>query len=312
MPPSARQGPGPLDPERLLSTRPFGGRVDLARVEPVPGFAHSGTAGFVRDANGRRFKLRCAASAARAREIETLLGLAPHRFPSVVAREGRYLLIEALDEHRPLDREELLARLDQIGGMAAELHQAARRAALPGPAARVRAAARARVQLARDSALLTRSQVLEPAARVALVRKLRVHRRRFGLPVAVEMDDLHKANFMLRPRDGDLRYVDEEGVAVRPRFTSLASLVKTADREEHWRLFRAGYDAVADASAITPEYTEYVVLLDTVRKVANKVRGGRALDAERRSKLPAEIDDLRRLAERTAPSLDFNFYRGPF
>jgi hypothetical protein len=312
VPPSAKQGPGPLDPERLLRARPFGGRVDLARVEPVPGFAHSGTAGFVRDANGRRYKLRCAASAARAREIETLLGLAPRHFPSVVAREGRYLLIEALDEHRPLDREELLARLDRIGGMAAELHQAARRAAQPGPAARLRAAARARVQLARDSALLARSGVLEPAVRVALVRKLRAHRRSFGLPVAVEMDDLHKANFMLRPRDGDLRYVDEEGVAVRPRFTSLASLVKTADREEHWRLFRAGYAQVADASAITPEYTEYVVLLDTVRKVANKVRSGRALDAERRSKLPAEIDDLRRLAERGAPSLDFGFYRGPF
>jgi hypothetical protein len=312
VPPSARQGPGPLDPERLLRARPFGGRVDLARVEPVSGFAHSGTAGFVRDANGRRYKLRACASPARAREIETLLGLAPRHFPGVVAREGRYLLIEALDEHRPLDREELLARLDQIGAMAAELHQAARRAALPGPAARVRATARARIQLARDQALLARSGVVEAATRVALVRKLRVHRRRFGSPVAVEMDDLHKANFMLRPGDGDLRYVDEEGVAVRPRFTSLASLVKTADREEHWRRFRAGYAAVGDASAITPEYTEYVVLLDTVRKVANKVRSGRALDAERRSKLPAEIDDLRRLVERSAPSLDFGFYRGPF
>jgi hypothetical protein len=42
------------------------------------------------------------------------------------------------------------------------------------------------------------------------------------------------------------------------------------------------------------------------------VRSGRALDAERRSKLPAEIDDLRRLVERSAPSLDFGFYRGPF
>jgi hypothetical protein len=310
--PSAGQRPGPLAPERLLRARPFGGRVDLSRVEPVPGFAHSGTAGFVRDGEGRRYKLRSCASPARAREIETLLGLAPARFPRIVAREGRYLLIEALDEHRPLDREELLARLDQIGAMAAELHQAARSRALPGPAARVRAVARARIQLARDQALLARGNVLDPATRVALVAKLRAHRRRFGSPVAVEMDDLHKANFMLRERDGDLRYVDEEGVAVRPRFTSLASLVKTADREEHWRLFRAGYAARADASRITPEYTEYVVLLDTVRKVANKVRSGAALDAERRSKIPAEIDDLRRLVDRSVPSLDFGFYRGPF
>jgi hypothetical protein len=311
VPPSASR-PSPLDPERLLRANPFGGRVDLTRVEPVPGFAHSGTAGFVRDSEGRRYKLRCCATAARAKEIATLLGLAPGRFPSAVAREGRYLLLEALDSHRPLDRDELLARLDRIGAMVAELHQAARRAGLPGPAARVRAMARARVQLARDQTLLARADVLEPATRLALVKKLRAHRRRFGLPVAVEMDDLHKANFMLRERDGDLRYVDEEGLAVRPRLTSLASLVKTADREEHWRRFREGYASVADASAITPEYTEYVVLLDTVRKVANKVRSGAALDAERRSKIPAEIDDLRRLVERGAASLDFHFYRGPF
>jgi hypothetical protein len=312
VPPSAPSRTGPLDPERLLRANPFGGRVDLSRVEPVPGFAHSGTAGFVRDAEGRRYKLRSCASAARAKEIASLLTLAPKHFPRIVAREGRYLLIEALDEHRPLDREELLARLDQIGEMAAELHAAARRAALPGPAARVRAVARARIQLARDQALLARGNVLDAATRVALVRKLRAHRRRFGSPVSVEMDDLHKANFMLRERDGDLRYVDEEGVAVRPRFTSLASLVKTADKEAHWRLFRAGYATIADASTITPEYTEYVVLLDTVRKVANKVRSGTALDAERRSKLPAEIDDLRRVALRRAPSLDFGFFRGPF
>lgn len=302
----------PFDLERLLRARPFGGRFDFSRVEPVPGFAHSGTACFVHTPDGRRLKLRACASAGRAREIELLLGLARERFPRVVAREGRYLLMESLDEHHPLDREALVARLDRIGAMVAELHQAARRAALPGPAARLRAVARARIQLARNVALLARAGVLEPATRVALVRKLRVHRHRHGFPVAVEMDDLHKANFMLRERDGDLRYVDEEGVAVRPRFTSLASLVKTADREDHWQAFRRGYATVADASAITPEYTEYVVLLDTVRKVANKVRSGSDLDSERRSKLPAEIGDLRRLVARDAPSLDFGFFRGPF
>jgi hypothetical protein len=115
---------------------------------------------------------------------------------------------------------------------------------------------------------------------------------------------------MLRERDGDLRYVDEEGVAVRPRFTSLASLVKTADMEPHWQAFRRGYARVRDAAPITPEYTEFVVLLDTVRKVANKVRSAAHLDLERLSKLPAEIEDLRRVVRRVTPSLDFGFYRG--
>ena len=164
------------------------------------------------------------------------------------------------------------------------------------------------MQRARDIRLLTGA--VDPDTRGALADKLHAHRRRFGIPLAGEMDDLHKANFMLRERDGDLRYVDEEGVAVRPRFAGLASLVKTADQEEHWRAFRRGYARVGDASLITPEYTEYVVLVDTLRKVANKLRRGDRLDAERRSKLPAEIEDLRRIAHRSAPSLDFGVFRG--
>jgi hypothetical protein len=304
----ASRRPRPIDPERLLRERPFAERLDLARIEPVPGFAHSGTACFVRDRSGRRYKLRACASAGRAHEIQTLLGLAPASFPHVLGRERRYLLLEALDEHRPLDREELLARLEEIGARVASLHAAAERAGLPNPAGQLRAAARARLQSARDLRLL--AGAVDPDTRGALADKLRAYRRRFGVPLAVEMDDLHKANFMLRERDGDLRYVDEEGVAVRPRFTGLASLVKTADREEHWHAFRRGYGRVRDASLITPEYTEYVVLLDTLRKVANKLRSGDGLDAERRSKLPAEIEDLRRVAHRATPSLDFGFFRG--
>jgi hypothetical protein len=67
---------------------------------------------------------------------------------------------------------------------------------------------------------------------------------------------------------------------------------------------------VRDAAPITPEYTEYVVLVDTVRKVANKLRSAPRLDPERLGKLPAEIDDLRRVALREDTSLDWGFYRG--
>jgi hypothetical protein len=217
--------------------------------------------------------------------------------------------MEALGLHRALSREELIERLGDVGAMVARLHAAAEAADLPSRAGRLRAAARTRVQLARDLHLL-RGGTLDAAAGEAVARKLAAGRGRFGLPLAVELDDIHKANLMLRPRNGDLRYVDEEGVAVRPLFSSLASLVKTADKREHWEAFRAGYARLRDPAVITPEYTEYVVLQDTLRKVANKVRAGARLGAERRAKLPFEIDDLRRVAFQESPNLDWDFFRG--
>lgn len=296
-------------PERLLRGSRLAVELGIARVEGPRGFAHSGTACFVQGHDGRRYKLRACASARRAREIEALLAIEPGIFPRVLGREGRLLWIEALGLHRALDRDELIARLGDVGAMVARLHTAAEALGLPRGADRLRAALRARVQLARDLRLLRRGTLDEPSWQ-AVRAKLRAGARRFGLPLAVELDDIHKANLMLRPSDGDLRYVDEEGVAVRPLFSSLASLVKTADEREHWEAFREGYASRRDASAITPEYTEYVVLQDTLRKVANKVRAGKRLGAERRAKLPFEVDDLRRVAFQEVPSLDWHFYRG--
>jgi hypothetical protein len=299
----------PSAAERLLRGSRLAAQLGIARIEPPRGFAHSGTACFVQGRDGRRYKLRACANARRAREIERLIAAEPDIFPRVLGREGRLLWIEALGLHRALDRDELIGRLGDVGAMVARLHAAAEAAGLPSRADRLRAALRARVQLERDLRLL-RSGTLDAAAGRAVLAKLRAGRRRFGLPLAVELDDIHKANLMLRPSDGDLRYVDEEGVAVRPLFTSLASLVKTADRREHWEAFRAGYGRLRDPAAITPEYTEYVVLQDTLRKVANKVRAGKRLGPDRRAKLPFEIEDLRRVAFQEAPSLDWHFYRG--
>jgi|GEM_PF-4086946 len=304
------RGGAASEPARLLAGSRLAAERGVVRVEAARGFAHSGTACFVEVRDGRRYKLRACRSAARAREIEALLAVEPAIFPRVLGREGRLLWMEALVEHRPLDREELLARLEDVGAMVARLHAAAERAGLPGALGRLRGAFRARAQTARDLRLLVRSGTLDRETRAAVAAKLRAGGRRFGLPVAVELDDIHKANLMLRARDGDLRYVDEEGVAVRPLFTGLASLVKTADRRAHWEAFRAGYGRVRDAAPLTPAYTEYVVLQDTLRKVANKVRAGARLDPERRAKLPAEIGDLRRVALQAAPTLDWDFYRG--
>jgi len=303
-------GASPLDPETLVRAQPFREVLRIERVEPVGAFAHSGTACFVSDTEGRRFKLRRCASVRRAREIERCLGDLGRITPRVVAREGALLLLEALDEHRPLEREELLARIPELGAMVAQVHAAAERAGVPGRFARVLATVRSRFQIARDLTALRRAQTLKPEIQRAAEEGIAAGRSRFGLPVALELDDLHKANLMLRERDGDLRFVDEEGVAVRPLLTSLASLVKTADRQAHWQEFRDGYETVREPSLITAEYTGYVVLIDTIRKVANKVRAADALDSERREKLPAEIDDLERVVLREGADLDWGFRRG--
>jgi hypothetical protein len=303
-------GASSLDPEALLRVRPFAAVLRIDRVDPVGEFAHSGTACFVSDTGGRRFKLRCCASARRAREIQRLLSGLHRITPRVVAREGALLLLEALQEHRALEREEFLARLPELGAMVAQVHAAAERMRVPSRATRLLATLRSRFQIERDLRALARAGTLRPEVQRAAEAGIAGGRARFGLPVALELDDLHKGNLMLRDRDGDLRFVDEEAVAVRPLLTSLASLVKSADRETDWQAFRCGYASVRDPDPITPEYTAYVVLIDTVRKVANKVRAADALDAERREKLPAEIDDLERVVAHDGSDPDWGFQRG--
>ena len=300
----------PLDPEAILRTRPFASVLEIARVDAAGEFAHSGTACFVSDTDGRRFKLRRCASVRRAREIERHLRGLAQITPRVVAREGPLLLLEALGEHRPLEREEFLDRIPELGAMVARVHAAAERTGIPATPARLLAMLRSRFQIARDLRALRRAATLRPEVQEAAEGGIASGLARFGLPVALELDDLHKANLMLRASDGDLRFVDEEGVALRPLLTSLASLVKTADREAHWQQFRTGYGSVRDPSPITPDYTAFVVLIDTVRKVANKVRTADVLDAERREKLPAEIDDLERVVLRDDADLDWGFHRG--
>lgn len=300
-----------IDLDRLRERWPFPEVVARPGLEPAGAFGQSGTACFASSEDGTGWKVRLCRSALRAREIEHLIALAPGLFPRLVARSGRLLLFERLTDHREITREELLERLPDLGAMVATIHRAADDASLPRPGSRLLSQLRARYQLSRDLRRLGASDRVEASVLDALRTKCAHHSRAFGLPVAVELDDLHKGNFMVREVDGDLRYVDEEGVAIRPLGTGLASLAKTADQEAHWEAFRTGYASISDPAFITPAFTEYVVLLDTIRKVAHKLRGTEALGAERLEKLPEEIEDLRRLAERETASVAFELYRGP-
>ena len=243
-----------------------------------------------------------------------LLGLAPASFPRVVGRDGRLLLLEALEDHRRLARDELLSALERPSARwSRRSTRATRRAGVPTLAARLRAAARTRIQLARDLRASRARACSSAGARRPDAASCAATSRAFGLRSPSEMDDLHKANFMLRDADGDLRYVDEEGVAVRPLFTSLASLLKTADAARALggvphglRLGRATRRASRRSTPSTS------CCVDSARKVANKLRSRDAASTpSAAAKLPAEIDDLRRVALRSEPSLDFDFYRGP-
>lgn len=300
---SARSDPSPA--ARILRERPFAGVADLVRVEPVdPRLAHSGTAFFVTARDGRRFKLRDGLRRRRAAAIERHVRALSEVFPPLLAREGRYLLLAALEDYRPVTRRELLRSADRLGRMTALAHVAGRPGGLLDRLHRRALAGLERHRFRRDLALLRRTGTLPAASCEGAARKYRAHRARFGLPIALELDDFHKGNVMIRESDGDLRYVDEEGVALRPKGTGMASFLKTANRQATQEYYRMGYESIAPADFITPAYTEYLLLMDAVRRVAFKVRA-----EVRLRKLPREVAELRAMADHAGISLDWRFPR---
>ena len=291
---------------RIRRVRPFADRLDIARIEPVSGdAAHSGTAFFAVGQSGGRFKLRDCGHALRAARLARWIGLLPGVLPALIARDGRYLLLEVLEDFRPMTRVELILTADAVGRIGARVHEAGRSR---GAGDRVERALLARLIARRfrsELSLLSSRGVIPADSAAGALRKFEAHRARFGLPLALELDDIHKANWMLRESDGALRYVDEEGVGLRPRGMGLASLLKTATRIHTWRLYKQGYAEVGDAEFISMPYTEYLLLIDTVRRVAHKVR-----TESRPEKLPTEVTHLRAMSDTADVALDWRFPKG--
>jgi hypothetical protein len=266
---------------------------------------YSGSAFRLTDRVGRSYKLRVCSWSGRARNLERYLRGLPGVFPQLIARQGRLLLLEYLDGYRSLRRRELLERAEGLGRIGALAHQAGSRREVGGGSARRRlVSARWRRQFQRDLALLEKSSVLPVESCRGAAQKFRSYRERFGLPVELELDDLHKANFVIRDEDADLRYVDEEGVGLRPKGLGMASFLKTVKKRVAWDGYREGYARVADASFLTAEYTEYLLLQDAVRRVARKVRLG-----ERLHKIPEELSHIRAMADRGDVDLAWRFAR---
>jgi hypothetical protein len=296
--------PGP-EGEAILRRQPFLPALRLETVEPLAarGQSHSGTSYRVTDAAGRRYKLRACRNRLRARTLERYVRGLPELMPGFVARAGRLVLLEYLEDHRPLTRRELVRRAHALGRMAARVHARGEVLAPGGAAGRALVALRWRAGLVRDLAVLRRRGALPAAELEALRRRARRHLRACGLAVALELDDLHKGNFLLREADGDLRFVDEGGVRLGPRGMGLATLLKTAKRRFLLEEYREGYAAGGgDASGLDDDRVELLLLLDAARRAARRLRTGRRSD-----RLPDELEHLRAIAASPAGDLAWRF-----
>ena len=282
------------DPQALLRGRPFADAVELVRLEPLAGAeAHSGGAFLAEARDGRRFKLRACTSEARAREIEATLRALPGFFPRLLAREGSLLLIEYLEGEPVVDRKQLRPWAHQLGRAYADIH---RRGELHGPAGLARAlfeSLRMRVQFHRHLRAL---RATHPGLARRAARAWRTWSRAFGLPVALELRDAHKANFMIDAR-GSLRFVDEDGLMYAMRGMGLGKLLAdpgarpgSPKRTREFYSFCEGYSEAGDASYLTPEYCAYARLMELVRSIEFKRR-----TAGRTHKVDEELAELEEL-----------------
>jgi hypothetical protein len=282
------------EPDALLRQRPFADLVELVRLGPLAeGEAHSGGALLAEAADGRRFKLRVCRSERRAREIASHMRALPAFFPALLARQGRLLLIEYLDGEAVQDRKRLRPFAHQLGRAYADIHRAGE---LRGPRGVMRAlfeSLRIRAQFRRHIRALRR---LEPPLAAHAERTWRRWHREFGIPVALELRDAHKANFMI-DRAGALRYVDEDGLMYAMRGMGLGKLLAdpgarpgSPKRTFEWYAFCEGYSEGGDAGFLTPEYCAYARLMELVRSIEFKQR-----TEGRLHKVDEELEELREL-----------------
>jgi hypothetical protein len=282
------------DPQALLRRRPFAAVAPLVRISPLSGDgAHSGGAFLAEAEDGRRFKLRVCRSRRRARQLEATLRAVPEFFAALVAREGRLLLIEYLEGEAPSDRKRLRPYASDLGRFYAEIH---RRGARRGAAGRLRTlleSLRIRLQLVRQLRVLARVDA-------GLARQVRAQMTRwrgsYGIPVALELWDTHKANFLIGG-DGRLHYVDEDGLHYAMQGMGLGKLLAdpgvrpgSPKRTREWYAFCEGYAQVGDAGFLTPEYCAYARLLELIRSIEFKLRKD-----QRVHKLDDELAELREL-----------------
>lgn len=283
-----------LDPDALLRERPFSGIAELVSLRPLADDrAHSGGAFLAEARDGRRFKLRVCRSEARAREIASHMRALPAFFPELLARQGALLLIEYLEGEPVVDRKQLRPYAHQLGRAYADIHRAGELRGPGGVARALRESLRIRVQFRRHIRELRR---IDAKLADRTERMWKAWNRGFGVPVALELRDAHKANFMI-DTVGALRYVDEDGLMYAMRGMGLGKLLAdpgarpgSPKRTFEWYAFCEGYSEAGDAGYLSPEYCAYARLMELVRSVEFKHR-----TEGRVHKVDDELDELREL-----------------
>jgi hypothetical protein len=286
--------------ERLAEDRPFHGSLEIDTVERLPGWKGGrATALFVTAGSGRSFKLRVCASPAQARRTARLVRRMPQVFPRLEGRDGRYLLLERLVGHRRLDEASLPEHCRALGRMYGQVHrngrasgrESARARGLADRVAGGLASRRARRKFGHELASLRNAAVIDEVQARRIAGLFRVGLARHGLPACCELRDFHAGNVMVDDR-GDLRFVDEDGVGFAVKGLGYAKLLAHTAEPRCHQDFRDGYAEFADPSFLTPEYTRFLSLLDSVHSVESKARRG----AEK-SKLERSLSALRRAVE---------------
>jgi hypothetical protein len=290
-----------IDPDRIA--RRFGDLLEVERVEPVSReSAHSGTAFFVTARGGERYKLRYCGSRLRAAALERWVRALPEVLPRLVARRERFVLLEVLEEHEPISRRQLMANSRRLGRIAAQAHAVGTARHAGDRALRALIEHRFRARFSRDLRLLRDRGVIDATVFDAAAAKFRARIADLGLPIALELDDLHKGNWLIRERDNDLRYVDEEGLGLRPKGIGLATLARTLTRRRFWTRYVEGYAQVGDPGFLTDAYMESLLLMNAVRRVAHKVRTEQRLE-----KLPDDAAEISEMAATPDVALDWCF-----
>jgi hypothetical protein len=278
--------------ERLAEERPFGGALELAGLERLPGWKGGrATAFFVRTKDGRPWKLRACTSPARARRAARWIRRVPDVFPRLEARDGRYLLLERLAGHHALAESALPGHCRALGRMYGRVHARGRALRPSDWLARRFEPRRARRRFERELALLRRREAIDEGLALRIAERFREGLQRHGLPACLELRDLHAGNVMVDER-ADLRFVDEEGIGVAVKGLGHAKLLAHTTDPSCDEDFRAGYAEVADAAFLAPEHTRFLRLIDSVHSVASKL--GRRAEP---FKLERSLSALRRAIE---------------
>jgi hypothetical protein len=273
------------DPDGIVAEQPFADRMQIRSAERIPGRKeYRRSALSVTAEDGRRFKLRVCASTTQARAIEALVLAIPSVLPAFSGRDGRHLLFEWLEGYRALDGPSLALHVRSLGRMCATVNQHGTAPGPPGRVFRKLESLRTARRFRRELDLLRRLGWVDEVIHERLGDLFEAGLRECGTPICLDLLDLHPGNLMVNG-EGDLRYVDELGLAYCMRGLGVGKLLGRRGREVHWHAFREGYSEVADASTLTPEYFHFVRIVAGVRAAVKKANN------------VAQSDKLQRLLE---------------